>query len=134
MQHVIFIKCKLLYELVKNCKYFSLRNHADWEERGKLVIRENDVAAALSIRGIEIVRIKNIKAYFFLKSKKEVSYNRLFGFETGIAIATMSDVEEAVRRRNAVADYRKKLLQHKELESRVRSGQSHSPNFRNPST
>ncbi|KAE8057166.1 hypothetical protein FH972_013878 [Carpinus fangiana] len=33
----------------------------------------------------------------------------------------MSDAEEAVRRRNAVAEYRKKLLQHKELESRVRS-------------
>jgi 26S proteasome regulatory subunit T4 len=36
----------------------------------------------------------------------------------------MSDVEEATRRRNAVTEYRKKLLQHKELESRVRSGQS----------
>ncbi|XP_033140611.1 26S proteasome regulatory subunit 10B homolog A isoform X2 [Brassica rapa] len=34
----------------------------------------------------------------------------------------MSDGEEAVRRRTAaVADYRKKLLQHKELESRVRT-------------
>ncbi|RYR51284.1 hypothetical protein Ahy_A06g026310 isoform A [Arachis hypogaea] len=33
----------------------------------------------------------------------------------------MTDAEDAVRRRNAVADYRKKLLQHKELESRVRS-------------
>ncbi|XP_024635576.1 26S proteasome regulatory subunit 10B homolog A isoform X1 [Medicago truncatula] len=34
----------------------------------------------------------------------------------------MSDTtEDAVRRRNAVAEYRKKLLQHKELESRVRS-------------
>jgi hypothetical protein len=40
----------------------------------------------------------------------------------------MSDVEEATRRRNAVTEYRKKLLQHKELESRVRSGQSLSPN------
>ncbi|KAG6499954.1 hypothetical protein ZIOFF_039768 [Zingiber officinale] len=34
----------------------------------------------------------------------------------------MSDgVEDAVRRRNAVADYRKKLLQHKELDSRLRT-------------
>uniref|UniRef100_A0A7N2KSJ7 Peroxidase n=1 Tax=Quercus lobata TaxID=97700 RepID=A0A7N2KSJ7_QUELO len=33
----------------------------------------------------------------------------------------MSEAEEATRRRNAVAEYRKKLLQHKELESRVRS-------------
>ena len=39
----------------------------------------------------------------------------------------MSDAEEATRRRNAVAEYRKKLLQHKELESRVRSGLSLSP-------
>jgi hypothetical protein len=36
----------------------------------------------------------------------------------------MADTEDAVRRRNAVAEYRKKLLQHKELESRVRSGLS----------
>lgn len=34
----------------------------------------------------------------------------------------MADTEDAVRRRTAVAEYRKKLLQHKELESRVRSG------------
>ncbi|TYH18519.1 hypothetical protein ES288_A05G277900v1 [Gossypium darwinii] len=34
----------------------------------------------------------------------------------------MSDGEDAVRRRNAVAEYRKKLLQHKEYESRVRAG------------
>ncbi|KAF1871480.1 hypothetical protein Lal_00020274 [Lupinus albus] len=33
----------------------------------------------------------------------------------------MTDTEDAVRRRNAVTEYRKKLLQHKELESRVRS-------------
>ncbi|KAG5018267.1 hypothetical protein JHK87_014122 [Glycine soja] len=33
----------------------------------------------------------------------------------------MAEAEDAVRRRNAVAEYRKKLLQHKELESRVRS-------------
>ncbi|KAJ1408020.1 P-loop containing nucleoside triphosphate hydrolase [Sesbania bispinosa] len=33
----------------------------------------------------------------------------------------MTDTEDAARRRNAVAEYRKKLLQHKELESRVRS-------------
>ncbi|PKI35176.1 hypothetical protein CRG98_044451, partial [Punica granatum] len=33
----------------------------------------------------------------------------------------MNDGEDAVRRRNAVSDYRKKLLQHKELEARVRS-------------
>ncbi|CAI9106341.1 OLC1v1005471C1 [Oldenlandia corymbosa var. corymbosa] len=32
----------------------------------------------------------------------------------------MAETEEAVRRRTAVADYRKKLLTHKELESRVR--------------
>lgn len=44
----------------------------------------------------------------------------------------MSDTDEAARRRNAVAEYRKKLLQHKELESRVRTGQSHSPNFPKP--
>lgn len=30
--------------------------------------------------------------------------------------------EDAARRRTATADYRKKLLQHKELESRVRAG------------
>ncbi|RZS07556.1 hypothetical protein BHM03_00038406 [Ensete ventricosum] len=29
--------------------------------------------------------------------------------------------EDAVRRRNVVADYRKKLLQHKELDSRLRT-------------
>ncbi|WRX31082.1 ATPase [Theobroma cacao] len=34
----------------------------------------------------------------------------------------MSDGEDAVRRRNAMAEYRKKLLQHKEYESRVRAG------------
>ncbi|KAA3484513.1 26S protease regulatory subunit S10B-like protein B [Gossypium australe] len=34
----------------------------------------------------------------------------------------MSDGEDAVRRRNAIAEYRKKLLQHKEYESRVRAG------------
>ncbi|KAK2655643.1 hypothetical protein Ddye_008695 [Dipteronia dyeriana] len=33
----------------------------------------------------------------------------------------MSEGEDAVRRRNAVTEYRKKLLQHKEIESRVRS-------------
>ncbi|KAL6963827.1 26S proteasome regulatory subunit 10B A [Sarracenia purpurea var. burkii] len=33
-----------------------------------------------------------------------------------------SEAEDAVRRRTAVAEYRKKLLQHKELESRVRGG------------
>lgn len=32
------------------------------------------------------------------------------------------ETEEAVRRRVGTADYRKKLLQHKELESRVRGG------------
>lgn len=36
----------------------------------------------------------------------------------------MSEGEDAVRRRSAVTEYRKKLLQHKELESRVRSGMS----------
>ena len=42
----------------------------------------------------------------------------------------MSDEEEAVRRRTAaVADYRKKLLQHKELESRVRTGDFHLSNL-----
>ncbi|KAK4794969.1 hypothetical protein SAY86_012963 [Trapa natans] len=35
--------------------------------------------------------------------------------------SAMSDGEDAVRRRNAVSEYRKKLLQYKELESRVRS-------------
>ena len=39
----------------------------------------------------------------------------------------MSEVEEPTRRRNAVAEYRKKLFQHKELESRVRSSPSLSP-------
>jgi len=34
----------------------------------------------------------------------------------------MTDTEDSTRRRNAVTEYRKKLLQHKELESRVRSG------------
>lgn len=35
----------------------------------------------------------------------------------------MTDVDESVRRRTAaVSEYRKKLLQHKELESRVRTG------------
>lgn len=34
----------------------------------------------------------------------------------------MSDGEDAVRRRSVLADYRKKLLHHKELDSRVRSG------------
>nr|GMC52256.1 26S proteasome regulatory subunit S10B homolog B [Ipomoea batatas] len=33
----------------------------------------------------------------------------------------MSEGEDAVRRRNALADYRKKLLQHKELDSRLRT-------------
>lgn len=38
----------------------------------------------------------------------------------------MSEAEDdAVRRRAAVAEYRKKLLQHKELESRVKSGPFH---------
>jgi len=35
-----------------------------------------------------------------------------------------NDGEDAARRRNAEAEYRKKLLHHKELESRVRSGQT----------
>ena len=35
----------------------------------------------------------------------------------------MSDaLEDAARRRNVVAEYRKKLLQYKEIESRVRTG------------
>lgn len=34
-----------------------------------------------------------------------------------------SEAEDVGRRRTVTADYRKKLLQHKELESRVRSGQ-----------
>ncbi|GKV51179.1 hypothetical protein SLEP1_g57850 [Rubroshorea leprosula] len=34
----------------------------------------------------------------------------------------MNDGEDAARRRSAVTDHRKKLLQHKELESRVRTG------------
>ena len=38
-----------------------------------------------------------------------------------------SEAEDAVRRRTAVADYRKKLLQHKELDSRVRGGQIYCP-------
>ena len=33
-----------------------------------------------------------------------------------------SEAEEAARRRTAIAEYRKKLLNHKELESRVRTG------------
>lgn len=33
----------------------------------------------------------------------------------------MADGEEAARRHTAVNDYRKKLLQHKELDARVRS-------------
>lgn len=33
-----------------------------------------------------------------------------------------SEAEEAARRRTATADYRKKLLNHKELESRVHAG------------
>lgn len=37
-----------------------------------------------------------------------------------------TEAEDAVRRRTAVADYRKRLLQHKELDSRVRAGQIHS--------
>ncbi|KAI8554229.1 hypothetical protein RHMOL_Rhmol05G0082200 [Rhododendron molle] len=37
-----------------------------------------------------------------------------------IASSMSSETEDAVRRRTAVAEYRKKLLQHKELESRVR--------------
>jgi len=42
----------------------------------------------------------------------------------------MTDTEDATRRRNAVTEYRKKLLQHKELESRVRSGSFfHNPTF-----
>ncbi|KAK4859371.1 hypothetical protein QYF36_004384 [Acer negundo] len=36
-------------------------------------------------------------------------------------VAAMSEGEDAVRRRTAVTEYRKKLLQHKEIESRVRS-------------
>jgi hypothetical protein len=106
-------------------KQFPLGNNADREERGKLVIRENDVAAAISVRGAVEYRCsankKNIKSYFFLKLKSfqitDCSISK-----TGIARTTMSEADEAVRRRNAVADYRKKLLQHKELESRVRSG------------
>lgn len=34
----------------------------------------------------------------------------------------MSEGEEATRRRSAVNEYRKKLLNYKELESRVRTG------------
>lgn len=34
----------------------------------------------------------------------------------------MATEEDAVRRRTALADYRKKLLQHKELDARVRTG------------
>ena len=43
---------------------------------------------------------------------------------SGAPVAAMSEGEDAVRRRNAVTEYRKKLLQHKEIESRVRSGLS----------
>lgn len=46
----------------------------------------------------------------------------------------MSDVEEATRRRYTVARYRKKLLEHKELEGAVRIGQSHTPYFPYPNT
>jgi hypothetical protein len=43
-------------------------------------------------------------------------------------MATISnDGEDAARRRTAEADYRKKLLNHKELESRVRSSPSLPP-------
>lgn len=34
----------------------------------------------------------------------------------------MSEGEEVVRRRNATLEYRKKLLQHKELETKLRVG------------
>ncbi|KAK9942612.1 hypothetical protein M0R45_008266 [Rubus argutus] len=34
---------------------------------------------------------------------------------------TSTETEDAVRRRNAITDYRKRLLQHKELDSRVRA-------------
>lgn len=33
-----------------------------------------------------------------------------------------TDSEDAARRKTAIQDYRRKLLNHKELESRVRSG------------
>uniref|UniRef100_A0A2P2M9D2 Uncharacterized protein MANES_18G021300 n=1 Tax=Rhizophora mucronata TaxID=61149 RepID=A0A2P2M9D2_RHIMU len=33
-----------------------------------------------------------------------------------------SEAEETARQRSAVSDHRKKLLQHKELEARVRAG------------
>ena len=39
-----------------------------------------------------------------------------------------TETEDAVRRRTATTDYRKKLLQHKELDSRVRAGQIRNPN------
>ncbi|XWS21022.1 hypothetical protein CRYUN_Cryun30bG0019300 [Craigia yunnanensis] len=42
-------------------------------------------------------------------------------YVAGKKIVTMSDGDDAVRRRNVIADYRKKLLQHKEYESRVRA-------------
>lgn len=36
----------------------------------------------------------------------------------------MSEAEEAVRRRNALSEYRKQLLNCKEIESRIRAGWS----------
>ena len=41
-----------------------------------------------------------------------------------IKLAEDSEAEQPTRRRNAVAEYRKKPLQHKELESLVRTGPS----------
>lgn len=38
-----------------------------------------------------------------------------------------SETEEVVRRRVAVTEYRRKLLQHKELDSRVRAGSTSNP-------
>ncbi|QCE16637.1 26S proteasome regulatory subunit T4 [Vigna unguiculata] len=48
----------------------------------------------------------------------DLTLSSFFRFRSATA---MADAEDALRRRNAVAEYRKKLLQHKELESRVRS-------------
>lgn len=48
---LIFIKFELLREFVKIPVIFI---YEIMEEKGKLVIRENDVAAAISILGIEV--------------------------------------------------------------------------------
>lgn len=43
---------------------------------------------------------------------------------------SLTDSDDAVRRRNnAVKDYRRKLLNHKELDSRIRSGEHQNPNY-----